>query len=73
MRFGFLFFVGLCFGLFIGGLSVPDGAVVSLRYGFFVADEFVLIAIDFLLGFEELEVGGVGLGQFVVVLDFEFI
>lgn len=73
LGFRFLFFVGLGFGGFVGGLGVADGAVVGLGDGFVVTAEFVFVAVDLLLGLQQLEVGRVGLRQFVVVLDFEFI
>jgi hypothetical protein len=61
LRFGFLFFVRLGFGVFVGGvglgLRVTDGFVMG-RDGLVATDQFVFVAEYFLFGLEELEVGG---------------
>ncbi len=53
---GFLFFMGLRFGVFVGGLRgrLVDRSVVTLRVGLLVANKLVFIAVDFLFGFDEL-------------------
>ena len=50
-----------------------DRFVVCLGDGLLVPAELVFIAIDFLFGFDQLEIRGSCLRQLVIVLDFEFV
>jgi hypothetical protein len=76
LRAGFLFFVGLRFGVFVGGLRVlrlGNGFIVRLRAVPIVADDFVLVAKGLLLRLQQLQVGRGCLRNFVVVFDLKLV